>query len=622
MTITMERNGDVTELGGFLGPKAGMVGTSSLKRLWEVGLDEVLLGGSPNKFTFAIDSISVGNTGPVNLPHHGVIAVAGGNNSGKSTLLRQMYEYLSWLNSSPQVLTPHVLTGISLHRPASAADVIAWLGAHTTFAVAPGQGGSFHRAGAGSISPTDASRHWSGVFGFDRLGPLAPFLVSHAHARERFQWVQPTNRRGNITDPSTHPLHILEQRSDLLDELNKLVADIFGSSLTLDRISGNLQLRVGTTASAAPPVDAVTEQYVRELGELKPLSEQGDGMQSVLGLLIPLVTSTHSVILIDEPEAFLHPPQARILGRALAEIATKRQVQVVVATHDRNFIVGLLEASGVELTVLRLTRDDNNTSVKQLSSADIASVWKDPVLRYTNLLDGLFHQIIVLAENDRDCSFYAAALAHLCTTNETTVKPHEILFTSTYGKHAMPRISASLRDIGVRVVVAPDLDVLNDETLMTQLVESLGGDWTNFTRDYKSATDQFRTPKPKLRNKDVKAVIAGALDENPEAEYNKETKEKVSRALYVESPWKALKEYGDRAFTKDPLSAESLLSKMDEIGIVAVRLGELERFHPGHAKGAAWLPSALQNDAHKSPEAQEQVRRMIESGGASVMAPS
>lgn len=591
--------------------------TPNVQKSWEAGLDTELTGGEHNNFSFSIESIAVGDKS-VKLPGSGVVAIVGGNNAGKSTLLRQIYEHLSWNTNSPQIATPPVLQGISLERPSSAADLTAWLGMNSTFKVAPGQSGSFHRANAGSISPSDANTYWSGVFGFDHQGPLAPFLVTHAHARDRFQWVQATGRRGSITDPPTHPLHVLEQRKDLLDELNQLVTDIFGISLTLDRISGQLQLRVGTTQSAVPLIDAVTEQYTRELGDLKPISEQGDGMQSVLGVLIPLVTSSHPVVLIDEPEAFLHPPQARILGRALAEISSRRSVQVILATHDRNMIVGLLESPAVELTVLRLTRDENQTSIRQLAAADITDVWKDPVLHYSNLLDGLFHKIVVLAENDRDCSFYSAALTHLHSTHETTVKPHDILFTSTYGKHAMPRIASSLRDIGVQVVIAPDLDVLNDENLMCKLVESVNGDWNEISPDYKKATAQFRVSKPKPRNRDIKTLITSILDEDPDAEYSRNERDNISKVLHVESPWKALKTYGDRAFTVDTTSAEELLSKLDHTGIVTVRLGELEKFHPGQSKGPDWLPSALSAGAHRSTDAQDQIIRIIQSGGAKV----
>jgi predicted ATPase len=41
-------------------------------------------------------------------------------------------------------------------------------------------------------------------------------------------------------------------------------------------------------------------------------------MRSFVGVLLNAFISKHSVLLIDEPEAFLHPPQARLLAQLFA----------------------------------------------------------------------------------------------------------------------------------------------------------------------------------------------------------------------------------------------------------------------------------------------------------------
>jgi len=90
---------------------------------------------------------------------------------------------------------------------------------------------------------------------------------------------------------------------------------------------------VGNPDVEAPRIDKVTAEYRSALGRLKPLSEQGDGMCSMLGVLIPVVSATYPIVLVDEPEAFLHPPQARILGQSLAVLAQERNLQLFLATH-------------------------------------------------------------------------------------------------------------------------------------------------------------------------------------------------------------------------------------------------------------------------------------------------
>ncbi|MFJ1606777.1 AAA family ATPase [Streptomyces sp. NPDC088253] len=141
-----------------------------------------------------------------------------------------------------------------------------------------------------------------------------------------------------------HPLHRLQDDPELLKTVQSLSERIFRQKLTLERIGRKTQLRVGETSVPPPTVDSITPEYVKSLASLDPLDAQGDGMKSLLGLLLPLVTASCRIMLIDEPEAFLHPPQAKIAGTVLGELAAERGIQILIATHDRNFLVGLLEA--------------------------------------------------------------------------------------------------------------------------------------------------------------------------------------------------------------------------------------------------------------------------------------
>ena len=64
------------------------------------------------------------------------------------------------------------------------------------------------------------------------------------------------------------------------------------------------------------------------------LDQQGDGMKSFMGLLLNIVASAYPVVLVDEPEAFLHPPQARLIGRMLGD-EKDPGAQVLVATGQK-----------------------------------------------------------------------------------------------------------------------------------------------------------------------------------------------------------------------------------------------------------------------------------------------
>ena len=62
---------------------------------------------------------------------------------------------------------------------------------------------------------------------------------------------------------------------------------------------------------------------------LRRLQEQGDGMRAFASILVDTFTEPRSLVMIDEPENFLHPPQVRQIATFLAK-DLGRSTQVVV----------------------------------------------------------------------------------------------------------------------------------------------------------------------------------------------------------------------------------------------------------------------------------------------------
>ena len=111
-------------------------------------------------------------------------------------------------------------------------------------------------------------------------------------------------------------------------------------------------------------------------------------MRSFVGVLLNAFISNHSILFIDEPEAFLHPPQAKLLGKMLAkDLPTERQL--FLATHSEDFLKGLLDANVTNLKIIRIQRDGAINKVSALNSSDIKSIWNDSLLRHSNVLNGL-----------------------------------------------------------------------------------------------------------------------------------------------------------------------------------------------------------------------------------------
>jgi ABC-type cobalamin/Fe3+-siderophores transport system ATPase subunit len=553
----------------------------------------------------------------IELPAAGVTAIVGANNSGKSTLLRQ----LQWSITHPQNIdsdSVRLVDSVSLRKEGTANDLISWLMQHAAYRADPqGNHGYFSRPEAGNLDISRAYALWQGGLQ-NQLSELGPYFIRYADAQSRLAQTAGAGHRGDVGEPPNHPLHALQDDARLRHKLDDISQRIFRQRLTLDDLSGNIRLRVGRPSVAAPGPDDSQGAYRKSLADLPPLEAQGDGMKSLLGLLLPLIAATYSVVIVDEPEAFLHPPQAYALGSVLGELARDSKVQVVLATHDRNLLAGLLD-SDAPLTVVRLTREFNSTSAAQLAPEKLRNIWSEPVLRYSNVLDGLFHQLVVLGEAERDCRFYAAALDSAQDASGLVIPPSDVLFVPSNGKAGMARLAEALRAVAVPVVASPDLDILNDRTVLARLVTALGGNWDESNAHYEVATRPFRDSRERARIGEIRDAVNDVLDrverDDPEGRYSSGVRERILTALRTkESPWQALKDYGDRAFKGESAKAAvELFEDLDKQGVVTVKYGELEGFAPaiGLAKGKAWLSAALDAGAHQQTEAQSHISRIL-----------
>ena len=62
----------------------------------------------------------------------------------------------------------------------------------------------------------------------------------------------------------------------------------------------------------------LTASYAGQRGTSERLLAPRYSAISFMGLMVAVITANFPLIIVDEPEAFLHPPQARLLGRKLA----------------------------------------------------------------------------------------------------------------------------------------------------------------------------------------------------------------------------------------------------------------------------------------------------------------
>ncbi|MFJ8563223.1 ATP-dependent nuclease [Streptomyces sp. NPDC093514] len=329
------------------------------------------------------------------------------------------------------------------------------------------------------------------------------------------------------------------------------------------------------------------------------MSEQGDGFRSFVQVLLQVMVRPAPIVIIDEPEAFLHPPQARLLGSLLAGI--KGQTQLFVATHSADFLAGVLEAEQARpVSIVRLDRSSGTPAARLLNPDAVQSLLRTPLLRYSNLSSGLFYDRVVLCEAAGDCQFYAAAFD---ATKDPAAAHDNTLFLHTSGKAPLGDTARRLRQCGIPTAVIADFDYLRSG--LAQAVTSLDGVTEHLDADLKclrehAAGARSETSAGGFKTK-MNELLKGikASDPLPDRVLGELTK-----LAKGGDRWGDLKESGLAGLHGDPYNAaERLLRAAADFGLFVVPCGELESWVRQVPRGvkAVWSQKVFDDGWHARP---------------------
>ncbi len=557
-----------------------------------------------------VKTITFSDGTTISLEKDDVVVVVGPNNSGKSATLRGIRDKFA----SPSAANP-AIKAITLERQGTVDDLLSWLRMTTKETEGnPNVAASFQSLG--NVVPIAHASAWWGNAA-SPLNSLARFFCRLLSADERLQASNPPPNIALTRDPLQHPIHFLQRDDSLEERLSRQFRRAFGVDIVVHRNAGNqVPIYVGDKPQSTPERDRVSFAYIQELEKLTPIQNQGDGMRSFLGVLLSTTVGHESVLLIDEPEAFLHPPQARHLGNFLVSEGGSYQ-QLFVATHSGDVLRGMLDSESCRVRVLRLRRSGNVNITRRLDNSEIRRVWGDPLLRYSNILDGLFHQKVVLCEGDSDCRFYSAITDALFDGSTDEKRRPDIMFTHCGGKDRLPVVIKSLRDLEVPISVVTDFDVLSDEKPLRNIFEAVGGDWGSISPDWQQVKDAVDGRKPELATDEVKREIETVLESISELLFPADAKKQIQTILRRSSPWSIAKSVGIQFLPSgQPHQAcRRLLDALEASGVFVVPVGELEGFaRSAGGHGPTWVAEVLKQDLSNASElepARQFVRKLI-----------
>lgn len=538
-----------------------------------------------------------------------IVVFVGPNNAGKSATLKEASSLLKSKVNGKQ--NAKVLKNLIISKEGDEADFKSFLESISTKKLLGNP--EPHYQGFGfSIYAPHIGNSWTNSD--NGLGEVSSIFANMLGTEDRLKAANPAPNIKLTTEAMNHPIHFLQKHDILEAKFSNYFRQAFGTDLIVHRNAGSeVPLYVGEKPLFAEGQDRVSNFYLIELEKRDLLHEQGDGMRSFVGVLLTSFISNHSILFIDEPEAFLHPPQAKLLGKMLAkDLPSERQL--FLASHSEDFLKGLLDANVPNLKIIRIQRSGTTNKVNVLNSNDIESIWNDSLLRHSNVLSGLFHKKVVICESDSDCRFYSAILS--CLFDNTNEISPDILFIHCGGKHRIPVVVKSLIKLDVPIKVVPDFDVLNDCNPLRRIYSELGGNWKDIEQDWKKVKNSIDQKRPELQTTELKKEIEDILVSAQDQIFPKEKIKQIQKSLKKASAWAHAKEVGKPFIPNgEPTQAfDRLQIKLKAVGLLVLEVGELEGFVKSIGNhGPKWVSDVLAKDLKNDPEleiAREFVRQL------------
>ncbi len=518
-----------------------------------------------NKFGGYISKIVLNNGAEISINESDIVVFVGPNNAGKSQSLKDIYELCG--AKRPSVVIKDIEIVKRINNICELLDSISTINDHGDYKDYSGLGFNFN---SHTISGYSSDKYY---------GSLRPIFVTYMDTLKRLTISNPAQlitRKMAKNNPIHYAAFDREYRKWLSDNFKKA----FGKELIPHTLNGgNIPLCIGDAVKFKEEFADEQERqeaYAEVLDTYKQVHNQGDGIKSFTGILLYLMINHYCTYLIDEPESFLHPPQANIMGRIIGRTLGINQ-QAFISTHSEEIIKGLLDVCPERVKIIRITREHDTNSFSILENENISSVWNDPLLKYSNIMTSLFHKEVVLCESDSDCKMYSIIESN---NKQLEGRYSETLFVHCGGKHRMAKIAKALRALDICVKLVVDIDVLNDENVFKSILEAFDIEWKNVEASYNTIVSNLHSPKEKIRLDDVRTCIQ-RIGENTNKEYlsSKEIKE-IKESINVVSKWDGIKKGGIAAIPAGNATLE--YKKIDELlnlaGIFIVPVGELECF--------------------------------------------
>ena len=565
---------------------------------------------SNNYPSISIKSIKFKNQKLVTFNKDDIILLVGANNSGKSRTLKDIRDKIL-NNNKPLVLVDDIEF---TENNFSAESLISYIKENL----------KKNNTGDFVFTSDDFCGYTYNSYYFNQMRDGSFFDGKDLY--KLFYTFLSTENRLNITKPiqlmnfqdsqAISVINKLRTDQEMITKLNFFLNNSIKKAIEIDdrNIDPQSQISyiIGDFEKIEKMVNCKRRDFYNQKDEYEALSDQGDGIRSTVAILASLIVNSNQLYLIDEPETFLHPPQARQLGRDIGELS--RGKQSFIATHNIDFIRGILESDSKRVKIIKIDRIGNDNVFNCLKNESVEEIAKDKNLKYSNLLNGLFYERVILCEDESDCKFYSAILETI-----NTAVYQSTLFCAVGGKGQFKRIIPLLKELHITWYIIADIDLINNSKAVEGILNSIKSDNYKEVKDsHKDFLNLFKESVDSQIKKqvDIQRSINDIFKEVKKDKYmSDETSNRIKELLKNTNSFHLLKTSGVHAITssecyKNYVTVNKYLRKNH---IFLLECGEIERLIKtisGH--GIKWVDNVLEKYPNIEDEIYKEAKAFME----------
>ncbi|MGR5250399.1 ATP-dependent nuclease [Vibrio aestuarianus] len=418
---------------------------------------------------------------------------------------------------------------------------------------------------------------------------ISKFRVFYMDSESRLKIA---SKSTNYIPEETSPKNLLQalygSSGEFDEKLKSAFQSTFGMDIRLDYSSG-LELRLAVSKEFEQiPEDPRTAYPIMK--QYPSIEHQGDGFRSFVAVVLSLLLSKDKVVLLDEPEAFLHPEQARRLGKWISDHVHDFPCQLLVATHNSNFLAGLLSGSQ-PADIYRLNRSNDVTAFNKITSEATQALSKSPILSSQRVLEGIFSKGVVVCESDTDRIIY----------NSVAIHEHgnqEILFIHAHNKQTIKDVVKLLKEASIPTVAVIDIDILNSKADLTKVIEAFDSEFdkTEILQLRENVATHIESKSEDDLLVELKAGVTELLSQLEQSEHTLSgAKGALNRIRSDSTKWSQMKMLGVSSL-EEPFqtNANDIIEMCKSLGLFIVPVGELEGWIDLQVRKNKWALPALE----------------------------